>query len=144
MSDDLSNRKCVNWLKSWDDVVFNRDGKVVAPTFLKTFKKSFLYDNRKPLSLEEENTRQVKPVLMLYGQTGAGKSTMARVIAKHCGYQVQEVNASDLRTGDQLVELVRNSLSTNAHFTKAGFQANAKPVCLIIDELDGAFGGGAY
>jgi polynucleotide 5'-kinase involved in rRNA processing len=100
MSDDLSNRKCVNWLKSWDDVVFNRDGKVVAPTFMKTFKKSFLYDNRKPLSLEEENTRQVKPVLMLYGQTGAGKSTMARVIAKHCGYQVQEVNASDLRTGD--------------------------------------------
>lgn len=34
MSDDLSNRKCLNWLKSWDDVVFNRDAKVVAPSFM--------------------------------------------------------------------------------------------------------------
>jgi chromosome transmission fidelity protein 18 len=28
LSDDLSNRKALTWLKSWDDIVFNRDGKV--------------------------------------------------------------------------------------------------------------------
>jgi hypothetical protein len=49
-----------------------------------------------------------------------------------------------MRSGDQLVELIRNSLSTNAYFGKGGYQAKAKPVCLIIDELDGAFGGGGY
>ena len=92
MSDDLSNRKCMNWVKSWDDIVFNREGKIVAPTFIKNFKKPFLFNNynKKPITktLEEENTRHNKPVLMLNGLSGTGKSTMARVIAKHCGYQV--------------------------------------------------------
>ena len=54
------------------------------------------------------------------------------------------VTASDLKNGEDMVEMVRNSLSTNSHFGKLGFEQKPKPVCLIIDELDGAFGGGAY
>lgn len=31
MSDDKSNRDSLTWLKSWDDVVFNREGKIDIP-----------------------------------------------------------------------------------------------------------------
>jgi hypothetical protein len=50
-----------------------------------------------------------------------------------------------VRSGAELVELIRNSLSTNAYFNQAGFLGSAKrkPVCLILDEIDGAFGGGS-
>jgi replication-associated recombination protein RarA len=37
--------------------------------------------------------------LLLYGPPGTGKSTMAKVLAQHCGYEPLEVNASDERTG---------------------------------------------
>ena len=40
-----------------------------------------------------------KRVIMLYGPPGTGKSTMAKVLATHCGYRPQEVNASDCRSG---------------------------------------------
>jgi polynucleotide 5'-kinase involved in rRNA processing len=86
MSDDLSNRKCLNWVKSWDDKVFNRDAKVVAPSLTGNRKKNSFFDNTQKKTLEEENTRQNKSVLMLHGTSGVGKSTMARVIARTCGY----------------------------------------------------------
>ena len=59
-----------------------------------------------------------KRVIMLYGPPGTGKSTMAKVLATHCGYRPQEVNASDCRSGSQLVDLIKNSLSMNSHFEK--------------------------
>ena len=58
---------------------------------------------------------------MLFGAPGTGKSTLAKVIATQCGYQTQEINASDVRSGAELIELIRNSLSTNAYFGKSGF-----------------------
>ena len=143
MSDDKSNRDALTWLKSWDDVVFNRQGgKIDIPNLFQRTSNAFFNPRQKQADLE--TTRQHRPVMMLYGASGVGKSTLARVIANQCGYHSKEINASDLRNGDQLVEQLRNSLSTNAYFGKGGYQATAKPVCLIIDELDGAFGGGAY
>ena len=95
--------------------------------------------------MDEEFSKDNKKILMLYGPPGTGKSTMARVLARQCGYETQEVNASDVRTGTQLVEKIKNSLSTNAHFNKEGYsrEQSKKPVCLILDEIDGALGGGA-
>lgn len=47
--------------------------------------------------------------MLLYGPPGTGKSTLARVLAKHCGYTVNEVNASDERTGEKLLEKIKNA-----------------------------------
>ena len=73
------------------------------------------------MSFEVEFSIENRKVLLLYGPPGSGKSTMARVLAKQCGYETQEVNASDVRSGSALVDLISNSLSMNAHFNKNGF-----------------------
>jgi len=89
---------------------------------------------------EEEFNYHHKRVLMLCGPPGTGKSTMAKVLAQHCGYRPQEVNASDVRSGVELVDLIKNSLQMNSHFETN--VDSKKPVCLILDEIDGALGGG--
>lgn len=80
-----------------------------------------------------------KKILLLYGPPGGGKSTMARVLAKHCKYESLEINASDERSGERLLEKIKNATQMNSCF-----KANQpdKPVCLIIDEVDGALGNG--
>lgn len=72
---------------------------------------------------------------MLYGPPGTGKSTMARVMATQCGYIPKSVNASDVRTGEDLCQIIRNALEMNE------LSGENKPTCLILDEVDGALGG---
>ena len=86
---------------------------------------------------------------MLYGPAGTGKSTLARVLARQVGYETREVNASDKRSGYALTDEIKNAITTNAHFNKSGYSFaksknddSKKPVCLILDEIDGALGGG--
>ena len=42
---------------------------------------------------------------------------------------------------------IKNAITINAHFNRNGFSENSsetkKPICLILDEIDGALGGGS-
>lgn len=67
---------------------------------------------------------------------------MARVISNHCGYKTIEINASDERTGDKILERIKNSTEMNSYFGRDNNEDVRKPVCLIIDEVDGALGNG--
>ena len=49
------------------------------------------------------------------------------------------MNASDERTGDAILNKIKNSISMNSYFDS---EEGKKPVCLIVDEVDGAIGGG--
>jgi len=65
---------------------------------------------------------------------GLGKTTLAHVVARHCGYRPVEINASDDRSATALVQRVLDSAQMR---TVTG---DARPACIIIDEIDGAVG----
>ncbi|KAF5199465.1 Chromosome transmission fidelity protein 18-like protein [Thalictrum thalictroides] len=75
-------------------------------------------------------------VLLLCGPPGLGKTTLAHVAAKHCGYRVVEINASDDRSSSTIEAKILDVVQMNS------IMSDGKPKCLVIDEIDGALGEG--
>lgn len=69
--------------------------------------------------------------MLLSGRAGLGKTTLAGIVAKHAGYNVIEVNASDDRTGGALKGKISAAIAGNDI-------QNGKPNLIVIDECDGA------
>lgn len=65
---------------------------------------------------------------------GLGKTTLAHVVARHCGYRTVEINASDERTAATLQARISDAVQMQS-VLGAG-----RPNCVIIDEIDGATG----
>ena len=68
---------------------------------------------------------------MLSGPPGTGKTTLAHIVAKHCGYRPYEVNASDDRSTDRLKEILHSALQSQT------LHGDKSPNCVILDEIDG-------
>ncbi|KAF5839559.1 P-loop containing nucleoside triphosphate hydrolase protein [Dunaliella salina] len=64
-----------------------------------------------------------------------GKTTLAHVVARHCGYQPHEINASDDRTATALTQRVTDAVQMKPVL------GSRKPNLVVIDEIDGATGG---
>jgi len=135
IGDERTHRAVMHWLKRWDQIVFP-GSKRPRPK---------VKDGKDPL----EQQRQFKKILMLTGPPGLGKTTLAHVCAKQAGYEVQEINASDERSGAVVNGRIRDMVGTenvravdtkqiNGKVRKAG-----KPVCVVVDEVDGVVGSGA-
>ncbi|KAG4081820.1 hypothetical protein H8356DRAFT_1756084 [Neocallimastix lanati (nom. inval.)] len=93
--------------------------------------------NREVLSWNNDKyKRPFKKIMLLAGPPGLGKTTLAHVVAKHCGYNVVEINASDDRTGNT----VKNKLLSALEMQNI---TNGKPNLVIIDEIDGVSGKGS-
>uniref|UniRef100_A0A8K9V7R0 AAA+ ATPase domain-containing protein n=1 Tax=Oncorhynchus mykiss TaxID=8022 RepID=A0A8K9V7R0_ONCMY len=150
LSDDFTNRCLLKWLKLWDQVVFGRERKTRPPPGRGRFNSTnrsqgnFNQANQKFKTksqiteelLEAELDQYKRPkykVVLLSGPPGLGKTTLAHIIAKHAGYNVVEINASD----DRSAELFQKRIDTATQM-RSVLGANEKPNCLIIDEIDGA------
>lgn len=68
---------------------------------------------------------------MLCGPPGTGKTTLAHVAARHCGYRAVEINASDDRSPEALRELLSRATQSTT------LDADKRPNCIIFDEADG-------
>ncbi|KAK3312385.1 hypothetical protein B0H66DRAFT_397569 [Apodospora peruviana] len=138
VGDDLTNRQVLRWLKRWDPIVF--------PHASKTNKLSRRHAQQQNQQPEEEKPH--RKILMLTGPPGLGKTTLAHVCARQAGYEVMEINASDDRSKDVVKGRIRTSLGTESVKTvenkkpEPGKQHRvARPVCVVVDEVDGVVSG---
>ncbi|KAK4100215.1 hypothetical protein N658DRAFT_473394 [Parathielavia hyrcaniae] len=136
--DDLTNRQVLRWLKRWDPLVFPHAAS-----------KSRSAARRQQQGQEPEEEKPHRKILMLHGPPGLGKTTLAHVCARQAGYEVMEINASDERSRDVVKGRIRTSLGTESVKTvennkkaEPGKQQKvARPVCVVVDEVDGVVGG---
>ena len=67
LTEEKDNLKLLKWMKSWERSVFSKKKNKYVP--------------------DEEFNCDKHKVVLIGGSPGLGKSTMARVIARHCGYE---------------------------------------------------------
>lgn len=138
LSDDGVNRQVLNWMKLWDGLVFGRKMKEKAAPLIPKWAQNNPNANWVPQYVEPEYDLAGYPyrkTILLCGPPGLGKTTLAHIIARHAGYNVVEMNASDERSAAQFTDVIENSTQMTSALDKEG-----KPNCLIIDEIDGAGG----
>ena len=138
IGDERTHRSVLHWLKCWDPIVF--PGSHRPKPKPRVGKDGSVYENDKPH----------RKILLLTGPPGLGKTTLAHVCARQAGYEVQEINASDERTGSVVKGRIRDMVGTENvkgvdTRTDAGGKVRkaGKPVCVIVDEVDGVVGSGS-
>lgn len=132
VGDERTHRSVLRWLKGWDPIVF--------PTASRP----------KPRSKPQEETAEDRPhrkILLLTGPPGLGKTTLAHVCARQAGYEVAEINASDERSREVVKGRIRDSVGTenvrgvNMKTTDGIVRKAGRPVCVVVDEVDGVVSG---
>jgi replication factor C large subunit len=76
--------------------------------------------------------KQKKKALLLHGPAGCGKTSSVIASAKELGFELYEINASDKRNKDAMLQLVGNALKQQSLF--------ATNKIILIDDADGLSG----
>ncbi|XP_044159367.1 chromosome transmission fidelity protein 18 homolog [Bufo gargarizans] len=149
LSDDYTNRCLLKWLKLWDTVVFGKEKTVKKPKAVPDQRANNKFQFQKDSTVKWKSKAQIteeileaeldqynrpkNKVALLCGPPGLGKTTLAHIIARHAGYNVVEMNASD----DRSAEVFRTRIEAATQM-KSVLGMDERPNCLIIDEIDGA------
>jgi len=77
-------------------------------------------------------SKEKKKAALVYGPSGAGKTSSAHAIANELGLEILEINASDFRNADQINQKVGNAIKQQSLF--------ARGKLILVDEIDGLSG----
>ncbi|CAF1288515.1 unnamed protein product, partial [Rotaria sordida] len=149
LSDIGINRTLLEWLNLWQYLVYKRDlshFRTIQTRHQQITSNESNKDKNNLTGIINKRTypsdiqfeldaykRPQQKIALLCGSPGAGKTTLAHVVARHAGYNVIEMNASD----DRSIELFRTRLETATQMREV-LSKDYKPNCLLIDEIDGA------
>ena len=149
--DDLTNRQVLRWLKRWDPIVFPHaasKNKAAAGIRRLHNQQQQQQQQQQGGGQQPDEEKPHRKILMLHGPPGLGKTTLAHVCARQAGYEVMEINASDERSSNVVKGRIRTSLGTesvktveNKRHEPGKQQKVARPVCVVVDEVDGVVGG---
>jgi chromosome transmission fidelity protein 18 len=128
LSDERTNREVARWVKAWDRRVFGGQRGVHGGGGAGA-------DDPSAEPLAPDGAPEAR-LLLIAGAPGTGKTTLAHVVARHCGYRPLEINASDDRSAQALTSRVRDAAEMSA-----ALDAARRPNLIVVDEVDGATGG---
>jgi replication factor C large subunit len=80
----------------------------------------------------ENYKKQKKKAVLIYGPSGIGKTLAAHVIANDTGLEIFELNASDFRNKEQIMQKLGSSIQQQSLFSKGKI--------ILVDEVDGLAG----
>jgi replication factor C large subunit len=98
--------------KSIEDMVGNEESRIEFLNWLKDWKK------------------KSKPAILI-GPPGTGKTTVVHLVAKKLGYNVIELNASDVRTKEKMMQKLGPILGSQGLF--------GEKLLIFLDEVDGMY-----
>jgi len=122
-------RNMLNWSEKYrpsnlEDLLMSSEIKNTIISWIKDFK---------------EKKKKAKNCLFLHGAPGLGKTTIANIILKEYGYDVIELNASEVRNQKLLKERLDK---VNSNINIIDFMCNKKKhMGIIFDEIDGVSSG---
>jgi len=115
--------------KSFSEIVNQEEAKqILASWICARFKAPQEFCTRWAKRRDKE-IKEARAVL-LWGPPGIGKTTLVHALAKEIGYELVELNASDVRTGERIRQVVGRGLREASLFGYAG-------KIVLFDEVDG-------
>lgn len=75
----------------------------------------------------DEHGRPMQKIALLCGPPGLGKTTLAHTIARHAGYNIVEINASDDRSPEAFKLALENGTQMKSFLAK-----DNRPNCIIL------------
>ncbi|KAK9477478.1 P-loop containing nucleoside triphosphate hydrolase protein [Lipomyces japonicus] len=133
LGDERTHRSILHWLQQWSPSVFKTSPAKPKPQPQPAQK---IADDNDSFAIDPLH-RPHKKILLVHGSPGLGKTTVAHVAARQAGYDVLEINASHERGGAAVADKVRAALESH-RVANNKMARSARPVCIVVDEIDGS------